>query len=75
MTHSSPVPEFATHNRPSCHRGECGIDIPPRTISSLSTSITTPPAALPSRHAPGASVAPSAVAYFGLPSTSATPFK
>src|SRR5262249_26986323 len=42
---SSPVPELSSHNRPPCHRGECGIDRPAHTTFPESTSRATPPSA------------------------------
>ena len=51
------------------------MDRPPSTISPLSTSINTPPVAFFSRHPPAVSVVPSAVTYFGRPSSIASPFR
>src|SRR5258707_8186360 len=44
-------------------------------ISPLSTSITTPPLALFARHPACLFVSPSAVTYFGLPSTMPRPLR
>ena len=51
-TDSVPLPDSRIQSRPSCHRGECGIDSPPSTTSPEGTSSRTPPAALWSRQPP-----------------------
>ena len=58
-----PRPDSSTHSRPSCQRGECGIDRPAATISDAGTSISTPPRRLV--RAPAARLVgpPSAVTY------------
>src|SRR5262249_60248776 len=57
------------------HRREGGIERPPGHPSPLRTPIKIPPRALFARQPAGSSVAPSAVTYFGRPSTIARPFK
>ena len=40
---AGPVPDSSSQSRPSCQRGECGIDRPRATTSPLGTSIRQPP--------------------------------
>src|SRR5262249_8242916 len=72
---SVPEPDSQTHSRPPCQRGEWGIDRPRVMTSPESTSIKTPPLALLGRQPAIAFVSPSAVAYFGLPSTMPRPLR
>src|SRR5690606_8086671 len=68
-----PVPALSTHSLPFAQRGECGIDRPSQTISSVSTSMTTPPSWRRSRQPSTASLRQTAVTYLGRPSTIARP--
>ena len=70
-----PVPAFSSHSLPLCQRGECGIDSPSQTISSVSTSITTPPSWRRSRQPSTLSLRHTAVTYLALPSTIASPLR
>src|SRR5262249_13645209 len=60
---------------PPCHRGEWGIDRPRQRTSLEPTSISRPPRALFGRQPAIVSDSPSAVTYFGLPSTIARPLR
>src|SRR5713226_1957544 len=68
-------PDSQTHNRPPYQRGEWGIDKPRQRIAPESTSIRRPPLALFGRQPAISFVSPSAVTYFGLPSTIARPLR
>src|SRR5262249_51469773 len=56
----------STQSRPSCQRGECGIDRPAAITAPEGTSSTTPPLFLLSRQPPGVSVVPRAVTKRGV---------
>src|SRR5690606_2448301 len=70
-----PVPALSTHSRPLAQRGECGMDSPSQTISSVSTAITTPPSRRRSRQPSTVSLRQTAVTYFGRPCTIARPLR
>ena len=69
------MPDSSIQSRPSCQRGECGIDRPRRSISPVLTSSKQPPWGLSARQPPAVSVSPRAVTYLGRPSTMARPFR
>src|SRR5262245_43787205 len=75
MKPNVPAPDSQIQSRPAYQRGEWGIDSPRASTSPESTSITTPPLALFARQPPMVSVSPSAVTYFGLPSTMPRPLR
>src|SRR5262249_23276649 len=75
MKPNVPAPDSQTQSRPACQRGECGIDSPRAMTSPEPTSITTPPLALFARQPPTVLGSPSAVTYFGLPSTMPRPLR
>src|SRR6516164_3107965 len=60
-----PEPDSSTHSRPSCQRGECGIDKPAVIVSPDGTSSNTPPLRLLARQPPRVSVVPRAVTNRG----------
>src|SRR5262245_25150448 len=72
---SVPEPDSHTHSRPPYQRGEWGIDRPRHRISPEPTSIRRPPFALFARQPAGVFVSPSAVTYFGWPSTMPRPLR
>src|SRR5215472_7550334 len=72
---SVPEPDSQTHSRPPYQRGEWGIDRPRQRTAPESTSIRMPPLTLFGRQPAISFVSPSAVTYFGLPSTIPRPLR
>src|SRR6516164_5948974 len=60
-----PEPDSSTHSRPSCQRGECGIDKPAQSVAPEGTSSTTPPLRLLARQPLRVSLVPRAVTNRG----------
>src|SRR5262249_50099011 len=60
-----PEPDSSTHSRPSCQRGECGIDRPALILAPEGTSSTTPPFRLLARQPLRVSLVPRAVTNRG----------
>src|SRR6516162_9447861 len=60
-----PEPDSSTHSRPSCQRGECGIDKPALIVAPDGTSSSTPPLFLLARQPPRVSLVPRAVTKRG----------